>query len=182
MVPKLTVVFLLSLFCALVGPVLLPSMRLLAFAPFLVILYTRLPHIQCLWCAFGCGLLIDLLSSNLQLGAHALNYVLITLILFRIRKFFFAHKTLGVGTFYSGIFGTFLQLATGHHGHLWRTYFVWACRFSIRFHRDAHLRWHLRLFRLHLSHLRLPGLAQIPKKDQNGLICNKIKKSSMARP
>ncbi len=99
MVPKLTVVFLLSLFCALVGPVVLPSMRLLAFAPFLVILYTRLPHIHCLWCAFGCGLLIDLLSSNLQLGAHALNYVLVTLILFRIRKFFFAHKPVALALF-----------------------------------------------------------------------------------
>ena len=99
MVPKLTVIFFLSLFCALIGPVVLPSMRLLAFAPFLVILYTRLPLNHCLWCAFGCGFLIDLLSSNMQLGAHALNYVLVTLVLFRIRKFFFAHKPVALALF-----------------------------------------------------------------------------------
>ncbi|HPE84803.1 MAG TPA: hypothetical protein PLO43_01315 [Chlamydiales bacterium] len=99
MVPKLAVVFFLSLFCALLGPVVLPSMRLLAFAPFLVILYTRLALIQCLYCAFGCGLLIDLLSSSMQLGTHALNYVLITLLLFRIRRFFFAHKPVALALF-----------------------------------------------------------------------------------
>ena len=112
MKPKLTVVFFLSLFCAIVGPMMFPSMRLLAFAPFLVILYTRLSLIHCLWCAFGCGMAIDLLSSGMSLGVHALNYVLVTLALYRIRKFFFVHKPVALALLTSlfSLLSTALQL------------------------------------------------------------------------
>lgn len=96
MQPKLIVVFALSLFCAIAGPYFLPSIRLLAFAPFLTILFTRCNLITCLWCAFGCGLIMDLLSSQMQLGIHALNYILITLALFRLRRRLVAHKPIAL--------------------------------------------------------------------------------------
>ncbi|MCP5491804.1 MAG: rod shape-determining protein MreD [Chlamydiales bacterium] len=96
MQPKLIVVFCLSLFCAIAGPIILPGMRLCAFAPFLTILFTRTSLINALWCAFGCGMIIDLLSSNVQLGTHALSYILVTLLLFRVRRHFFAHKPIAL--------------------------------------------------------------------------------------
>ncbi len=94
--PKLIVVFCLSLFCAIVGPLFFPSMRLCAFAPFLTILFTRTTLINTLWCAFGCGMVIDLLSSNVHLGIHALTYILVTLALFRVRRHFYAHKPIAL--------------------------------------------------------------------------------------
>ena len=94
------------------GPVLLPGMRLLAFGPFLAILCTRLSLLKCLWCALGCGLVIDVLSSGLPFGCHALNYILVTLLLFRARRFFFAHKPVALAllTAIFSLLSTGLQL------------------------------------------------------------------------
>lgn len=111
MTPKLTIVFFLALACAIMGPILLPGIRLLAFGPFLAILCTRLNLLKCLWCAFGCGLAMDLLSSSLPFGCHALNYILVTLVLFRTRKFFFAHKPVALALL-TALFSLF---STGLH-------------------------------------------------------------------
>ncbi len=49
-----------------------PEARLFAFSPFLAILYNRIHFQKALWLSFLCGLIIDLLSSEVRLGVYAL--------------------------------------------------------------------------------------------------------------
>jgi rod shape-determining protein MreD len=91
--------FSLALFFALCGTVLLPHVRLLAFSPFLAILYNQTRFVKSLWIGSLCGLAVDLLCSEFRLGIHALNYCLTTLLLYKQKKHFFEDKALALSLF-----------------------------------------------------------------------------------
>lgn len=91
--------FLLALIFALFGHLFFPYVRLSAFAPFLAIIYNRLSFSKVLWISFGCGLIIDLLSSHTRLGLYALNLVLTTAITYFQRRHFFEDKAIALSLF-----------------------------------------------------------------------------------
>ncbi len=91
--------FLLALSFALFGNIFFPYLRLSAFAPFLAILYNRAPVTKALWIAFGCGFIIDLMSSYARLGLYGLNFVIITALLYPQRRHFFEDKATALALF-----------------------------------------------------------------------------------
>lgn len=104
--------FCLALFSALFGTLLLPSLRLIAFAPFLSLAYMRTSLLASLWLSFLSGLIIDLLSAELRFGTYALNYSLTTLILYNQKRHFFEDKPLSLPLFtlFFSLISTLLQL------------------------------------------------------------------------
>jgi rod shape-determining protein MreD len=99
-------------FClAMIIPIFFPSLYLLYFAPFLILSFYRysLPH--CLWWAFTCGLIIDLLSSQTPLGTYTINYCFTTICLYRYKFLFFEDRlsTLPVMTFCFATLSTLIQ-------------------------------------------------------------------------
>jgi|HubBroStandDraft_4_1064222.scaffolds.fasta_scaffold306331_2 rod shape-determining protein MreD len=91
--------FSLALFFSICSTVFLPKTHFLTFSPFLAILYNKTNFIRSLWIASLCGLVIDLLSSELRLGVYALNYCLTTALLYQQKKHFFEDKTLSLSLF-----------------------------------------------------------------------------------
>lgn len=91
--------FFLGLFAALFGTAFMPRIHLLAFAPFLAIVYTRKSFPASLWWAFICGIIIDLLSSELRFGINAINYCLATVLIYRQKKHFFDDKPMALSLF-----------------------------------------------------------------------------------
>lgn len=91
--------FMLALSFILFGHIFFPYLRLSAFAPFLAILYNRTTVSKALWISFGCGIIIDLISSHTRLGIYALNFVLTTALLYPQRKHFFEEKASALSLF-----------------------------------------------------------------------------------
>lgn len=91
--------FSLALFFALWGTAVITVVRLLAFAPFLALLYNKTSFVKSLWIASLCGVIVDLLCSELRLGVHALNYCGTTLLLYKQKKHFFEDKALALSLF-----------------------------------------------------------------------------------
>jgi rod shape-determining protein MreD len=91
----LVLAFFLSLLAWILQGVLIPKLSLLAFSPFLAyaILLKRF-HKALLW-ATAAGCLVDLTSQD-PMGLHALNYVLTTALLHKIKSPFSAEQTLHV--------------------------------------------------------------------------------------
>lgn len=91
--------FLLALFTACFATAFFPNLRLIAFAPFLALVYLRKDFPRSLWLAFWCGLIMDCLTSQFFLGLQALNYLLATLLLYRQKRHFFEDKSLSLPLF-----------------------------------------------------------------------------------
>jgi rod shape-determining protein MreD len=108
---KLYSTFFISLILALVLPSFFSSMRLLFFAPFLIVLYYQKPYLNCLWGALLCGLIVDLLSSGTHFGLHALNYLSTSILLYKYRLHFFGDNcsTIGIMTFLFACISTIIQ-------------------------------------------------------------------------
>lgn len=103
---SLVISFFLALSMAIFGTVLFPNFRLIAFAPFLAIIYTRTTFITSLWAAFACGLIIDLMSSQFRFGIYALNYCLTTVMIYKQKRHFFDDKPLALSIFTTAISST----------------------------------------------------------------------------
>ncbi len=108
---RLDLNFLFCLFCFLAIPPLFPSLRLMFFAPFLIIALYQKPLKSCLWLAFWCGFLLDIFSSNGRLGLYALDFCLTVLILYPQRRHFFADSisTLPMITFCFSMLSTLMM-------------------------------------------------------------------------
>lgn len=65
----------------------------------MALLYNRKPFIFSLWASFGCGFLIDLVSTEPRLGLYAINFALTTLALYPQRRHFFEDKELSLSFF-----------------------------------------------------------------------------------
>jgi len=91
--------------------VMIPRVAILAFAPFLSLLTLRLKLPQALWIGAGAGALMDLLSED-PMGLHALNYVIVIGLLYRIRKHFSYNHPLHLSLFtlLISFFSTVIQI------------------------------------------------------------------------
>lgn len=103
--------FFSTLFFTLFTPAITPSLRLMFFVPFLVILFYQKTFSVSLWMAFFCGLIIDLLSIQSPFGFYALNYTLTAAIIFPQKRNFFADhlSTLPIMTLLFSSLATLLQ-------------------------------------------------------------------------
>ena len=89
----------LALIPALFGSILFPFFPLNAFAPFLAVVYYVAPFSKTLWISLGCGLLLDLLSSEFHFGIHALTLTTASAFLFFQKKHFFEDQSLAFSLF-----------------------------------------------------------------------------------
>lgn len=122
------VITLLALFSL---PIFAPQWHLAVIAPFLIVSYYQKPFIFSLWASLFCGLLLDLLSSQLPIGFHALAFCVTTLILYPQRRHFFADNltTLPIMTYLFSTLSTAIQ--AGLHTILERPIsFSWTWVFS----------------------------------------------------
>lgn len=107
--------FFLALAFSLFGTVFFPHFRLCPFSPFLAIAYHRRPFIPSLWLSLGCGLILDLASSQMHLGLYALTYCLVTVCLYKQKRHFFEEKPVALSLFaavISSVSGLILLLLT----------------------------------------------------------------------
>jgi rod shape-determining protein MreD len=91
--------FFLAVIATTCGSVFLPHIRLHTFAPFLALLYSRCSRMSSFWISSLCGLLIDVLGSELRFGVHALSFSVATLFLYSQKKHFFNDKPLALSLF-----------------------------------------------------------------------------------
>lgn len=104
--------FFLALFMAIFRTAFIPTLSLMAFAPFLALLYQKRTFLPSLWIAFSCGLINDLMTSQRPFGLYALNFILTTLILYPQKRHFFEDRslTLCLFTFFISSLSTLIQL------------------------------------------------------------------------
>lgn len=95
----LIIPFFLALIATGYASVLLTTMRLHTFAPFLALLYSRCSRMASFWISSLCGLIFDLLGSELRFGAHSLSFGLATLLLYQQKKHFNDEKPLVLSLF-----------------------------------------------------------------------------------
>lgn len=108
---NISLAFLATLLMTLFGPVILHNLSLIFFSPFLIILYYNKSYIRCLQASLGCGLILDLLSSQMHIGLQALSFFLTTSVLYNFRYNFFADSlsTLPIMTFLFSFITTIIQ-------------------------------------------------------------------------
>jgi rod shape-determining protein MreD len=97
--PSLSFFFALALFATLFGSILFPFFTLTTFAPFLALVYYRTSLLKALWVSFGCGSIMDCLSSEFHFGIYALSYTATTLLLFGQKRHFFEDKSVAFSLF-----------------------------------------------------------------------------------
>jgi len=95
--------FCLALAPSVFGSILFPFFPLSAFAPFLAIVFYMARFSRALWISCGCGLILDLLSSEFHFGVHALTLIATTAVLYHQRRHFFEDKPLAFSIFTSVI-------------------------------------------------------------------------------
>ncbi|MEZ5314645.1 MAG: rod shape-determining protein MreD [Chlamydiales bacterium] len=93
---------------ALVGIIFFPGFHLSYFAPYLVIAFYRYTRFALLWRAIGCGTIIDIFSATPYFGLNALNYFIISWILYGQKQNFFEDKqsTIPLMTLFFSILST----------------------------------------------------------------------------
>ncbi|NGX39716.1 MAG: hypothetical protein KR126chlam1_01049 [Chlamydiae bacterium] len=93
--------FTLALFAHFFSTLFFPSIRILAFVPFLVILFQRKSLLLSLWAAALCGGIVDLSNSDSHFGLFALSYLSTAVFMFPQRIHFFEDRiqTLPIYTF-----------------------------------------------------------------------------------
>ncbi len=89
---RLGIPFFFMLLWACLWPFFFPSVVFYPFAPFLVMISYTYPSSFGLVLAIGCGWVIDLFSSDGRLGIYALSHATTLLVLFRLRRYFFADQ------------------------------------------------------------------------------------------
>jgi len=97
-----------AFFLALFGILFFPHTHLLYFAPYLVLSFYSHTRFAALWRAIGCGIIIDLFSSTPHFGLTALNYCIVSWILYGQTRNFFDDKpsTLPLMTFFFSLLST----------------------------------------------------------------------------
>lgn len=91
----------LAFFAAVFGSIFFPFLHLSFFAPFLALAYHARPATRALWISLGCGVILDLLSSEFRFGLYSLAFVLTTLVLYPQKRHFFEDKPLAFSLFAS---------------------------------------------------------------------------------
>jgi len=89
-----------------------PSLRLIFFAPFLVIVYYQKSYVSALNYSFLSGLIIDIFTSPTRFGLTALNYTVTSALIYNQKKNFFADNlmTLPLMTFLFSIISSVIGI------------------------------------------------------------------------
>lgn len=100
------------LLCSLFALQISSFFHFLFFAPFLVIVYYQKSYPASIGYSILCGLIIDIFTSPLRFGIHALNYSLTTVFLYHQKRNLFSDSllTMPIMTFFFSSFSTFLQV------------------------------------------------------------------------
>jgi len=108
---RLDYAFTFSFLLTLFFPVIFPSVRMLFFAPVIIIAIYAKPFSVVLWFAIFCGFILDLLSANMRMGIQELLFMLSTIAIYPFRKQFFADSlsTLPLMTFLFSVAYTILS-------------------------------------------------------------------------
>jgi len=120
--------FLYALFSLIFGPVLFPSLRLLFFAPYLIIVFYRRSRLVSLWHALAAGLIVDAFSSHAFFGITSLNYCLVAFFLYGQTRNFFEDKlsTLPFMTFlFSFLSSSFQAILLNFFGYTFPLSLLW---------------------------------------------------------
>jgi rod shape-determining protein MreD len=104
--------FVAMLLFTLFSQLISPSFRLMFFAPLIIISYYQKTFLGALNLSLIAGLIIDLFTSPLRFGIHALNYTLTTALIYKQKKNFFADSptTLPLMTFIFSILSTLIHI------------------------------------------------------------------------
>lgn len=128
---NLKIAFAICLALTVAIPSIEPTLRLLFFAPFLIIAIYQTPLKIALWLALACGLILDLLSSSPRLGIYSMSFCLAMLLVYPQRKNFFADSlsTLPIMTFVFSAVATFilaclLYIIDMHNVFSWQWFFT----------------------------------------------------------
>lgn len=125
---RITFFFFYTLGITLLLPALFSNLQLLFFAPFLVITFYNKNKLTCLWWALLCGMIIDLLSAQMRLGAYAFNYCATVMIVYSQKRHFFEDSisTFPIMTFLFSIVSTLIQVGMFYSfGHSISLSFEW---------------------------------------------------------
>ena len=95
----LLVFFFLALFACVCASIWISHLKLHTFVPFLPLLYSRCSRISSLWISSLSGLILDLLTTQLRFGAHAMSFAIATLLLYQQKKHFNEEKPLALSLF-----------------------------------------------------------------------------------
>jgi hypothetical protein len=104
---QIYVSFFLALFCLFFNPAI-TSLKLIYFAPFIVISFYNYSLIGTLWLSILCGFFSDILASG-SFGVITMSYLLCSFVLYRAKRFF-NDKPVNLSIFtslYSVIFSIF---------------------------------------------------------------------------
>lgn len=128
---RLYLVFCLCLFLQLTIPQIIPQFKLNFMAPFVIISCYQKSRQTCLWMAFLCGIVLDLLTPLQHFGLYALDFCLALLILYPQRRNFFADSpsTLPIMTFFYSFLCT-LIMGLLMYGMETRNPFSWPWAFT----------------------------------------------------
>ncbi len=109
---NLILAFISSFILTVLMPVIAPSLRLMYFVPFLIILFYQKTLPYSLWYAFFCGLILDLFSVQAPFGFYACIYTLASAIIYQQKRNFFADhlSTLPIMTFLFSVTATLLEV------------------------------------------------------------------------
>jgi len=95
--------FTLALLAASFGSLLFPLLSLHTFTPFLAIAYHTSSFTKAIWIAAGSGMIVDLLSSEGRFGLYTLTFILTTLCVYHLKRYFFEDKPLAFSFYTSSI-------------------------------------------------------------------------------
>lgn len=109
----LILIFLYAFGLTMILPVLIPTLHLTFFAPFLIFAFYRHSQATCLWLALMCGLIIDLFCAQTRFGIYALNYTLTSYLLYHLKNYFFEDSltTIPIMTILFTYLSSLLQLS-----------------------------------------------------------------------
>jgi rod shape-determining protein MreD len=91
------ITFFLATMALLLQTAVFPSIRLIFYIPFLIFLYFNSSFISSLWISALVGLMVDSFSST-PFGIYAINYSILTAILYKEKRFF-NEKPLSISLF-----------------------------------------------------------------------------------
>lgn len=109
----LNFVFLLSTIALILQCILFPQLTILAYSPFLAFTILRSTFNLTLFLSLIAGVIMDLISND-PMGVHAINYVLTSALLFKIKKHFLFDEP-----FHISCFTAIISMALTFFGLFW---------------------------------------------------------------
>jgi rod shape-determining protein MreD len=91
--------FSLAVFFVLYGSIIIPDVKLFAFAPFFALLFQRTSYVKSLWLSTFCGIIMDIFSSQQRFGVYGICYALCCIVCYHQKRHFFEEKSIAISFF-----------------------------------------------------------------------------------